>query len=138
MSDFVVVQGTPVAKNLIYATWLRCYEASSLAAKNIPRDVFFGEHHKLLDSIFARGPEVRLAVLPDEPDVVLGWSVHEGGIVHFVYVKPAFRKHGVAAALLEGVQRPFVYTHWTHALRELHGKLAGCVYNPYLLTLAAA
>ena len=132
MSDYSIIDGTEVAKNLIYATWLRSYEASSLAAKHVPRDVFFSEHHKVLDGIFRRGATVKLAVLPDEPDVVLGWSVTEGAaLVHYVYVKPAFRKHGIATQLLRHIHAPFIFTHWTHVLRELHPKVKDCVYNPY-------
>lgn len=136
MSDYIIIPGTESARSLVYATWLRSYEASSLAAKNIPRDVFFAEHHKVIDNLMQRGAAVRVAVLPDEPDVILGWAVIEGPVVHYVYVKPPFRKHGLATALLADVQRPFRYTHWTHALRELHPKLEGCVYNPYLLAAA--
>lgn len=136
MSDYAIIPGNPSAKALVYATWLRSYEASSLAAKNIPRDIFFAEHHNIIDGIMARGATVTLAVLPDEPDVVLGWSVTEGPLVHYVYVKPAFRQHGMATALLGHVKAPFRYTHWTHVLRDLHAKLDGCVFNPYLLAAA--
>jgi len=138
MSDYVIVSGRDSAKSLVYATWLRSYEASSLAAKNIPRDVFFAEHHKVIDRILARGASVRLAVLPDEPDVVLGWAVVEWPIVHYVYVKPPFRKHGIAQALLQDVPKPFTYTHWTHIMRELHPKLTGCTFNPYLVAAVEA
>jgi GNAT superfamily N-acetyltransferase len=131
MSDFVVVEGLADARNLIYATWLRSYESSSLMTKNIPRDVFFAEHHKVLDRIFARDPIVKLAVMPDSHEVVFGWSVSEPGVIHYVYVKPAFRRHGVARALLEHVKTPFTYSHHTYILRDLHKHVAGSVFNPY-------
>lgn len=133
MSDFVILDGLHDARNLIYATWLRSYQSSSLITKNIPRDVFFAHHHRMLDGIFEREPVVKLAVMPELPDVVFGWSVTEPGIVHYVYVKPAFRRHGVAKALLAHVQGPVVYTHHTYILRDLHKHVAGSVFNPYLL-----
>lgn len=131
MSEFAIVAGVGNAKNLIYATWLRSYEANSLRSKHIPRDVFFEEHHKVLDGIFDRNPEVHLAVLPDDPDVVLGWSVTEPGLIHFVYVKPSFRKYGIATALLQHVQRPFIYSHATYVLRDMPKHVEGCTFNPY-------
>lgn len=138
MSDFVVIDGINDAKNLIYATWLRSYQVSSLQAKHIKRDLFFAEHHKVLDSIFARNPHVRLAVLPDDPSVVLGWSVVERAddtdVVHYVYVKPSFRRYGIAKALLSDVQIPFVFTHSTYGLRDLHPRLEKCEFNPYRVT----
>jgi GNAT superfamily N-acetyltransferase len=141
MSDeqqYIIIDGNDGAKNLIYATWLRSYEASSLAAKHVPRDLFFAEHHLVIDRVFSGQPTVKLAVLPDEPDVVLGWSVSEPGVVHYVYVKPAFRRHGLAKALLAHFEEPFSYTHWTHPLRDLYPRLERCVYNPYLLNRVGA
>lgn len=152
MSDFIVTDGTAEARNLVYATWLRSYQSSSLATKHIPRDVFFANHHLVLDRIFARAPVVKVAVMPDAPEVVFGWSVteprqrtsivdREAGIVrvepadlvHYVYVKPAFRRHGVAKALLEHIKAPFTYTHHTYILRDLHKHVAGSAYNPYAI-----
>ena len=136
MSDtnFVIVDATDDAKNLIFATWLRSYEASSMMSKLIPRDTFFAEHHRVLERIFARGPTVKLAVLPDQQDVVLGYAVVEGQVIHYVYVKPAFRRYGIAKALLGacGIRPKFTYTHHTYILRtDLHGKVKDAVFNPY-------
>lgn len=133
MSDFVILDGLHDARNLIYATWLRSYQSSSLATKHIGRDDFFAGHHLVLDRIFAREPIVRLAVMPESPEVVFGWSVTEPGLVHYVYVKPAFRRHGIAKALLDHVKQPFTYTHHTYILRDLHKHVAGSSYNPYAI-----
>lgn len=136
MSDtnFVIVDATDDAKNLIFATWLRSYEASSMMSKLIPRDTFFAEHHKVLERIFARTPTVKLAVLPDQPDVVLGYAVTEGQVVHYVYVKPAFRRYGIATSLLQacGIKPKYIYTHHTYILRtDLHNKVKDATFNPY-------
>jgi GNAT superfamily N-acetyltransferase len=153
MSDaplYVIADGLGDAKSLVYATWLRSYEHSSPMAKNIPRAVFFKEHHKILDGIFERNPAVRLAVMPDDPSVVFGWAVSEPrsqvsivdrdagtmrvdpvALLHYVYVKPDFRKYGIAKALLADLRKPFIYTHWTYVLRDLERHLQGCTFNPY-------
>lgn len=128
---FRIIDGSGGARNLIYATWLRSYESSSLAAKHVPRDVFFSEHHKVLDGIFQRGAQVKMAILAADPEVVLGWCVTAEKLVHYVYIKPAFRRRGIARALLAHIAPPFTYTHWTHVLRDLHDKVKDCVYNPY-------
>lgn len=136
MSDqqiFQIADGIGDAKSLIYATWLRSYHSASLRTKTIPKDTFFREHHKVIDRILDR-PEtkVRLAVMPDDPSVVFGWAVTEGpDVVHYVYVKPSFRKYGIARALLSGISAPFTYTHETFVLRDLYPRLEGCGFNPY-------
>lgn len=128
---YFVLDGIGTARNLIFATWLRSYQTSSLMTKAIPKETFFGEHHKVIERILSRNPTVRLAVIPDDQDVVLGWSVTEPGIVHYVYVKPSFRKYGIARALLDHVERPFIYSHGTYVTRDLEKHLDGCTFNPY-------
>ena len=134
-----IIDGLHDARSLVYATWLRSYQAASPHTKHIPREVYFREHHKVLDRIFARAPTVKLATMPDDPNVVFGWAVIEPGIpeynqadvVHYVYVKPDFRGYGIARALLAHVERPFTYTHWTWVVRDLDKHLEKCIFNPY-------
>lgn len=130
---FAIIEGLNDARSLVYATWLRCYYSSSPFSRNVPKDVFFREHHAVIDRIMTRNPVVRLAVLPDDPSVVFGWSVHEPGLglIHFCYVKPSFRRYGIAKALLAGVEPRGEYTHFTYILKDLEPKLGGLTFNPY-------
>lgn len=133
MSDqnFAIVHGIRDARPLVFATWLRSFQATSDLGKKLPRDAFFASHHRVIERILARGATVTLAVLPDDTSVVFGWSVTEGNVVHYVYVKPDFRKFGLATALLAHVEKPFTYSHATSALPKLAHKLHNCTYNPY-------
>lgn len=126
-----IVDGLHDARSLVYATWLRSYQAASPQTKHIPREIYFREHHKVLDRIFARAPTIKLATMPDDSNVVFGWAVTEGDVVHYCYVKPDFRRYGIARALLAHVQRPFTYTHWTWIVRDLDKHLEKCIFNPY-------
>lgn len=131
---YMIVEGLGDARSLVYSTWLRSYEHSSPMTKQVPRAVFFTEHHKVIDRIMARDPIVKMAVMPDDPSVVFGWAVVEKGpayTVHYVYVKPDFRKYGIAKALLADIPRPFNYSHWTYILRDLEPKIPGSRFNPY-------
>ena len=132
--QFVVIDGINDARSLVYSTWLRSYQQSGPSVRKVSRTDFFAGHHKVLDGIFARDPVVKLAVFPDDPTVVFGWSVTEGNAVHYVYVKPDFRRFGVATALLSHINRPFSYSHYTYVLRDLDKHLNGCSHNPYLVT----
>jgi GNAT superfamily N-acetyltransferase len=54
---------------------------------------------------------VALATLDGEPDVFLGWACGAAGVLHYVYVKHAFRENGIARDLVEAVAGvPTVYT----------------------------
>ena len=61
-----IVDGLHDARSLVYATWLRSYQAASPQTKHIPREIYFGEHHQVLDRIFARAPTIKLATMPDD------------------------------------------------------------------------
>lgn len=129
-AQYLVLDGIHDAKNLIYATWLRSYQASSLMAKLVPRDIFFAEHHKVIDRILNHpNTQIRLAVLPSDPSVILGWAVRQHLTLHYIYVKPAFRRYGIASALI-GDQPWSTYSHHTYLLRDLplHNKS----FNPYV------
>jgi GNAT superfamily N-acetyltransferase len=133
---FDLVPATDVAKNFIFATWLKSYQVNSPFAKGIPSDVFFKGHHTLLERIFERNPVVILATPPGEPDVILGYVVAEPSedVIHYVYVKPAVRRYGVAKALVEatGITLQGTYTHKTFVLRQIPG-ITEMTFNPYRL-----
>lgn len=132
--NYSIVEGLGDARSLIFATWLKSYQNSSLFAKGVPRETFFAQHHKVIERILERA-EVRLAVLPDDPSVVFGWAVTEPGLVHYVYVKPDFRKYGIARALLAHVAgEPWRYSHSTYILRDLRERKVipdTVMYDPY-------
>lgn len=44
--------------------------------------------------------QVRLAVMVSDPDVVLGFSVSSGSLLHYVYVQESQRGHGIGRSLV--------------------------------------
>lgn len=72
------------------------------------------EHHtyqqvyqKVIENILARPDTiVRIAVLTDDKDVAMGFSISERHILHYVFVKgggptdPGFRRNGIGKSLL--------------------------------------
>jgi hypothetical protein len=134
VSDYIIRPATPDAKNLVFSTWLKCYQANSVHAKRIPKSLFFERHHEVVEAILSRPTtQVLTAAWSEDPEVILGYAVTEPAkrTVHFVYVKPAFRRSGLAAALLADLEKPLIYSHSTFALLDLHRKMEGWVYDPY-------
>jgi len=147
---FSIRAATQADRPLIFATWLRAYRHGSQFPRRIPDAIFFDEHHAVIEELLERS-DVRVAVPPGEPEVILGWSVVEviepkvdgdpaPVAIHFVYVKPAFRRSGVARALLAHVDRleqagsPVLYTHETFPLKleGLAAHVERWAFNPYL------
>lgn len=67
----------------------------------IPQDQFMASYHQYLDIMFKRpGLTISVACLSSDPDVILGFSVYEPSILHFVFVKPHWRRIGIATQLV--------------------------------------
>jgi len=147
---FSIREATQADRPLIYATWLRSYRHGSHFPRHIPHDRYFSAHHDVAETLL-ESSTVRVATPPADPDVILGWSVVETLAsvdeatpsplaVHFVYVKPAFRRMGVARALLAQVAQAesdgavVFYSHETFPLKntEIAAHVARWVFDPYL------
>lgn len=120
----------------IFSTWLHNFKSGSLFAKRIPYSVFFENHHRVLEHILAR-PEVQALVAcpSDSPDTIVGYLIHEENLVHYIYVKGAFRKLGVGRALAVAAKldlEKVVCSHWTFVADELAKKWK-LLYNPYMM-----
>ena len=139
-----MIEGTAIREvkdgdvNLIYSTWLRSFLYNSPITESIRSDIYFPNHQKVLDRILV-SPEtkIKVLVLKEDDRVIVGYIVYQDPQVHFIYVKPAFRKEGVASELLEDMGLPrdlkdVQYSHMTWDSIKL--KIAGkwkAIYNPY-------
>lgn len=64
-----------------------------------------------------------LAVNPESPEHILGWVCYEGPVIHYAYVKAAYRNQGLAQMLCDIAESarmpgaaergPLYATHWT-------------------------
>lgn len=73
--------------------------------------------------------ETVVAVMQDDPDTYVGWvcGIPGAKTVHYVYVKDAWRKGGVAARLVQHIvpEGPGRYTFMTHKHRGLQDVVDG-------------
>lgn len=95
---------------------------------SIPQDVFMSGFHAYLDTLFARPVVIVIAALQSDPDVILGFSCYEPGVLHFVFVKPQWRKIGIATQLVpDGITTVTGFTRVGDIIR----RKKGLVFNPW-------
>lgn len=138
--DFPILLRKPHSEDIpfIFNSWLKSYRPS-IQVKNIPQNIFYGEHHRFLEKIMKRA-ECIIACNPDDTNHIFGYVVYEiiTGVlvVHYVYVKQDYRRLGVCNYLLEAAGRkrgePFAYTHETYIGHKLSFLMKG-FYNPYII-----
>ena len=124
----------------IFSTWLKSYKHSSYFAKRIRYDIFFDNHHSIIERIIAK-PTCRalVACLDDDPSVILGYIVFETTKVptfHYIFIKKAFREMQISKMFLldEKIDPDSCqFTHWTFDLDKVLKKYPNMIYNPYAL-----
>lgn len=116
--------------NFVLNSWLKSYEDSGwtkVAGKA------YWKGHRIAILRLIRSAHVVIACDPEDHDTILGWACTNGRYVHYVYVKRAFRRYGLAKRLLADhvkMLSPVVYTHrWNPILHLIPP--ANWTYDPY-------
>lgn len=134
--------GTLDDLSFVYSSWLKSYLETSLFTRGVPRQLAFQNHRKIVASIIDKA-HVYVAHPLGESDQILGYVVAEKlgtlTIIHYAYVKAAYRRFGVARRLIATTKKifntdsklPMMASHMTDMGRYLKGQ--SLVYNPYLL-----
>lgn len=121
--------------SFIYSTWLKSYRTGSGLGLASGKHAYFITYNLIIDHILEK-PDARVWVAAkiDEPNVLWGYLVAEPTVLHYVFIKGAFRKFGIARALYQAAftERPFV-THMTTPAREVLRTHPGFKFNPTLL-----
>ena len=97
-----------------------------------PHPLLIYEHDTLLKKII-RNSSITLACDPDDPDTVWGYVCCDGELLHFIYVKSAFRGFGIGGCLLRSAGIPkgkMAISHITESLFTAFPNIR-FFYNPY-------
>lgn len=117
---------------LIFSKWLRSLRYGNDFFKLVDAEGYYDAYRRLIDSLLAKpDAEVRLAVISDDRDVVLGFSVSRPGILDYVHVHKDFRKQGIGRALApKGIG---TVTHLTRVGMSIwESKMPGVKFNPFV------
>jgi hypothetical protein len=114
---------------MIFDSWLKDWRTSKWAGV-IPNHLYFETQRVLIEDLFARGAQVKIAYPEGREDVILGWAcaeVKEGKtVLHYLYTKDPFIGLGIPDLLLAALPgtKPGFVTHrlplketkeWRHA-----------------------
>lgn len=123
--------GIPGDEHYIMDTWLTGVRYSNDWFKAISKETFKRNYTRIIKELLEYST-VRIACLIDDPDVILGFSVMQGPIIHWVNVKEKWRGIGLMREL---TRSPFenqrTISHMTKAIRPIAKKL-GWEFNPFV------
>jgi GNAT superfamily N-acetyltransferase len=121
----------PEFRNLIYSKWLRSLRYGNDYFKLIDPDAYYRAYQTYITYRLGQiDCVVRLAVLTDEPDVVLGFSLCHGNILEYVHVHKDHRRQGIGTKLVPGYIDTI--THVTKIGLSIWGsKYSHWKFNPF-------
>lgn len=114
---------------LVRSSWFESYRKGGCAPE-VPFPTYKTGQNEIMDRLLGRG-QVWVATLTEVPDEVLGWVCFDETAIHYVYVKQAYRRRGIATSLI-ALAGARVFTHQTRAWRPLATRFR-LQFNPYLL-----
>jgi len=97
-----------------------------------PHPLLIYMHDTILKKII-RNSTITLACDPDDPDTVWGYICSDGDLLHFVYVKSAFRGFGIGGCLFRSAGLPsgkIEISHRTGSVFKAFPK-SRLIWNPY-------
>ena len=98
----------------------------------LPHPLLIYEHDTILKKIIHKST-ITLACDPDDPDTVWGYVCCDGELLHFIYVKTAFRGFGIGGCLLRSAGIPkgrMMISHRTESLFVAFPNIR-FYWNPY-------
>lgn len=115
--------------NFIRISYGKTVKASCSYFVAIPVDLFIERFNQTFTHLLSKSM-VRLMVLKEGPEVIIGYSIYHDNILSVVFVKRIFRKQGLMAALIpEGITDYATFikkeNHW------LLEKFPALRFNPY-------
>lgn len=124
----------PEDLNFILSTWLRCYRFQSPTVNRVPNHVFYPKHQLFIEKLLKKSTAL-MAVMKEDPVVILGYLISEPGTLHFCYIKKECRGEGIARLLLKNqgfdLSKETEFSHFTRDMDPICRKFPTLVFNPY-------
>lgn len=121
-------------KGFVYSGWLESLRYGNDMFKLIDSESYYKAYSTYITNILKRPTSrLRIAVLTDDEDVALGWSVDEGDVLHYIYVPKDYRNKGtgLCSSLIPPGIKTFSHltTPWMQIWQKKYPSLK---FNPFL------
>lgn len=133
MSDAQVVvrKSTPDDKDFIMDSWIRGQYHGSPYWSQMPKDLFYKHYAKRIEQILATPlTATYVAVLSDDPSIIIGFMVSTRSTLHWAYTKLDYRGQGVQRLLAQG--QGFTHTSSSTLPGASISKKKKLMFNPFV------
>lgn len=119
----------PSDLRFVTSSWHRNFW-KTWACKKVPWESYWPGQDRRIARLLGKSSTL-VAYFPEVADEVLGWACIEGETLHYVYVKAAYRRSGIAAGMTRG--KVAWYSHATNEAGRAFMTNIGAQFNPYLV-----
>jgi GNAT superfamily N-acetyltransferase len=121
-------------KSMIYSKWLRSLRYGNDYYKLIDQKAYYASYHAHLERLLSRQDTIiRMAVLSDDYDVVLGFAVCRPDVVDYIHVHKDYRRKGIGTSLIPSLELVSNVTHLTRNGIALWTAVAPMIkFNPFI------
>ncbi len=118
---------------MIFSRWLRSLRHGNQLFKKMKSNDFYDNYHKFIENLLKKPDAiVRIAVLSDDHDVALGFSVSREDVLDYIHVHTDYRRNGIARALLPSPLTTFSHMTATSILIwQGNPKYKELKFNPF-------
>ncbi len=115
---------------LVFSKWLRSLRKGNALFRYVDSHQYYSEYHDFIEKLLQK-PDciVKLAILSDDEDVVLGFSVSREHVLDYVYVQPEQRGQKLSEILIP--KQITTFSHITKAWSHIwQAKYKEWIFNP--------
>lgn len=117
----------------VFSKWLRSLRFGNPLFGKIDSDDYYKNYHIYLSNLLKKpDSKIRLAVLSDDHDIVLGFAVSREDVLDYIYVHMDYGKIGIGSTLMpHGIT---TFTHITLAVLDIwqnNPKYKSLKFNPF-------
>lgn len=97
--------------------------------------VFFPEFSQVIDHLLLNAKTI-VACNEEHPQTIFGYMIFDPDVVHYVFVKAAFRRFEIARDLIAHAfpgAKSLQYSQNTNAARAISAKYPELIFNPFVL-----
>lgn len=121
----------PDDTNFIFATFLRGLYYGESWFTLINKNVFMERYHKVAEYLLKKPSiTIKIACLKEDQNAILGYAIYENNVLHWVFVKKAWRSIGIAKDLVPSTIK--IVTHLTKSGVSILSK-KNLEFNPFLI-----
>ncbi len=121
-------------KPFIFATMLKGLYYGCSFYNKIDQAAFFQGYSEVLKHLLYKpGISIVISCLEDDPDVIVGYAIyeHNKSVLHYCFVKAAFRSNGIARSMLKDININ-TCTHMTDMAQSIKVK-RDWSFNPFMI-----